>query len=133
MFNYRIIGLLKRELKEKLLSKTFIIMTLAIPALMILIIGLQALLFSYEGDTNTKIDIVTESPQLTSSFEKEFSELPFVKDGSYTLNFITKSKQEINNYIEERKKDLLNEKLTGIIFISDSSISDNYHKIKRVY
>ncbi len=123
MFNYRILGLLKRELREKLLSKTFIIMTIAIPALMILILGMQALLFSYEGDQNTKLELVTESSGLTQNFQTEFNQLSFVKDGKYSFNYLTKSKEEFDEYLNEKKPDILNEKLTGIIFISDSAKS----------
>ncbi|MFZ1289791.1 MAG: ABC transporter permease [Melioribacteraceae bacterium] len=121
MFNYRIIGLLKRELKEKLLSKTFIIMTLAIPAFMILVLGMQALLFSYDGDENTKLKLITESEELTQSFKSEFEELPFIKNNYYDFEYFTKSKNELTKYLEEKKSDLLDEKLSGIIFISDST------------
>lgn len=124
MYNFRILGLLKRELREKLLSKTFLILTFSIPLLMIVIFGVQALLFSYEGDANTKLEIITESPQLTESIKEEFSQLPFVKSGYYSFNFLTKSKKEMNDYLKEKKQDILDEKLTGIIFISDSARSD---------
>ncbi|MBK7104615.1 MAG: ABC transporter permease [Ignavibacteriae bacterium] len=123
MFNYRIIGLLKRELKEKLLSKTFIIMTLAIPAFMILIMGMQALLFSYDGDENTKLELITESQELTQNFKSDFEELPFIKNNYYDFEYSTKSKNELRKYLEEKKSDLLDEKLSAIIFISDSSKS----------
>lgn len=121
MFNYRIIGLLKRELQEKLLSKAFIIMTLSIPFLMILIIGLQALLFSYDGDENTKLELITENDSLTQNFKSEFEELPFIKNNYYSFEYLTKSEVELQDYLEQRKNDLLDEKLSGIIFISDST------------
>jgi ABC-2 type transport system permease protein len=121
MFNYRIIGLLRRELKEKLLSKAFIGMTLAIPALMILILGMQMFLFSYEGDENTKLELITESQNLTNSFKNEFQEIPFIKNNYYQFEYLTKSKGELKKYLEEKKTDLLDEKLAAIIFISDSA------------
>lgn len=121
MFNYRIIGLLKRELREKLLSKAFIAMTLAIPALMILILGIQMFLFSFDGDENTKLELVTESQELTQSFKSEFEELPFIKNKYYSFEYSTKSKKELKKYLEEKKSDLLDEKLAAIIFVSDSA------------
>jgi ABC-2 type transport system permease protein len=121
MFNYRIIGLLKRELQEKLLSKAFIIMTISIPLLMILIFGMQALIFSYSGDENTKLELITESSELTESFKSEFEELPFIKNNYYSFEYLTKSKQELKNYLEEKRAELVDERLTGIIFISDSA------------
>lgn len=123
MFNYRTIGLLKRELQEKLLSKAFIIMTLSIPLLMVVIFGMQALIFSYDGDENTKLELITESTQLTESFQLEFEQLPFIKNNYYSFEYLTKSKNELNSYLEEKRTDLVDEKLTGIIFVSDSAKS----------
>lgn len=121
MFNYRMIGLLKRELNEKLLSKTFLIMTLSLPLLMFVIIGVQTLLFSYEGDENTKLELITESEQLTESFKKELEELPFIKNNYYSFEYKTISEENLNSYLEEKKPDILNETLSGIIYVSDSA------------
>lgn len=123
MFNYRIIGILKRELQEKLLSKAFIIMTISIPLLMLVFIGLQTLIFSYDGDKNTKLELITESDSLTQSFKEEFEQLPFVKNNYYSFKYLTKSNTELKDYLEERKNDLIDEKLSGIIFISDSTLT----------
>lgn len=121
MFNYRIIGLLKRELREKLLSKTFIIMTIAIPALMLIFIGMQTILMSYEGDENSNFDLITDNFELTQNFEQEFSQLPFIKNGYYKLNYLTKSKDELKNYLEEKRNEIIDEKIMGIFYVSDSS------------
>lgn len=123
MFNYRIIGILKRELQEKLLSKAFIIMTISIPLLMLVFIGLQTLIFSYDGDKNTKLELITESDSLTQSFKEEFEQLPFVKNNYYSFKYLTKSNTELKDYLEERKNDLIDENLSGIIFISDSTLT----------
>lgn len=121
MFNYRIIGLLKRELQEKLLSKTFIIMTIAIPVLMFVLIGVQTLLMSYEGDENTKLELITESNNLTESFKTELDSLPFVKNGYYSFDYLTLSRAQLETYLMDKKQDLLDEKITGIFFVSDSA------------
>ncbi|MCP5063097.1 MAG: ABC transporter permease [Ignavibacteriae bacterium] len=124
MFNYRILGILKRELREKLLSKAFIIMTLALPAIMFVFIGFQTLLMSYEGDENTNIEIITESSQLTNNFKNDFSQLPFIKSGYYNLTYNTISKQSLTDHIDKKRKDLLDEKLTGIVFIPNTALED---------
>ena len=121
MFNYRLIGLIKRELQEKLLSKAFIAMTVAIPVLMFVIIGMQTLLLSYEGDENTKLELITESNELTNSFKTELEELPFIKNNYYSFEYNTITREGLSSYLEEKKEDMLNENLTGIIFISDSA------------
>jgi ABC-2 type transport system permease protein len=124
MFNYRLIGLIKRELQEKLLSKAFIGLTIAIPVLMFVLIGVQTLLMTYEGDENTKLELVTESLELTNSFKTELEELPFIKNGYYSFEYNTVTRDGLSSYLEEKKSDLLEEKITGIIFVSDSAKND---------
>ena len=62
MFNKRVLTLIKRELKEKILSKTFIFMTILMPLLMFGGIGIQMLLRGDEGKST--IAIVTETQLL---------------------------------------------------------------------
>ncbi len=123
MFNRRTLAIIKRELREKLFSKTFIIMTVLLPLFMIGILAFQTFLYSYEGDSNTNLIIAAESPSLTSEMETEFRALPFVESGYYKIQFVTLNKSELDNYINSRKADLLSEKLTGLIFIPDSAIT----------
>ncbi len=124
MFNYRVLGILKRELREKLLSKTFIIMTITLPVIMFVAIGFQTLIMSYEGDENTNIEIITESPQLTNSFEKELSQLAFIKNGYYKLSYNTIPKESLKEYIDKKRTDIVDEKLTGIVFVPNSALKD---------
>ena len=84
MLNYRIIAVIKRELREKLMSKAFIVMTLLMPVIMFGFIGLQALMVSFQGDKGTKIEIITETRDLTEECKESFNKLPFVEDGSWT-------------------------------------------------
>ena len=123
MFNRRTLAILKRELREKLFSKTFIIMTVLLPLFMIGILAFQTFLYSYEGDSNTNLIIAAESPSLTSEMEKEFRALPFVESGYYKIQFETIKKGELDDYINSRKSDLLSEKLTGLIYIPDSAVT----------
>ncbi len=123
MFNKRTMAIIKRELREKLFSKTFIIMTVLLPLFMIGILAFQTFLYSYEGDSNTSLIIVSESPSLSAEMEKEFRALPFVESGYYSVSFEIMRKSELDNYLNSRKSDLLSEKLTGLIFIPDSAVS----------
>jgi len=122
MFNYRLIGLLKRELQEKLLSKTFIIMTISIPVLMFIIFGVQTVIMSYDGDENTKLKLITESEKLTNNFKNELENLPFIQNGYYNFDYLTMPQIKLKEYLEKVKQEILDEKLTGVIFISDSSL-----------
>lgn len=66
MLNFRTLAIIKRELREKLLSKAFIIMTVMLPVLMFVFIGFQAWIMDYAGDSNTKIEIITETIDLSA-------------------------------------------------------------------
>lgn len=123
MFNYRILAILKRELKEKLFSKVFIITTLLIPGLMIFVTGIQVLLRSTESK-NLNFELITENPELIDKFKKEFLQSDFVAKRNHTFKFFSISKQKLNEYIQKKKKDILEEKITGIIFIPTSALKD---------
>jgi ABC-2 type transport system permease protein len=122
MFNRRTLAIIKRELREKLFSKTFIFMTVLLPVFMIGILAFQTFLYSYQGDSNTNLIIVTESLSLQSEMENEFGKLPFIKSGYYKISFDTMSMSELDNFIKTKKADLLSEKITGLIFIPDSAL-----------
>ncbi len=124
MFNYRAIAVIKRELREKLMSKAFILMTILLPVFMIGIIGFQTWIMSFEGDKNTKIEIITEDLSLTSKFESSFNELSFVKDTTYTVSFNTLSSAGLKEYIDSKKQLLIDEKLHGVIFIPDTALTN---------
>ncbi len=124
MLSYRILAVIKRELREKLMSKSFIFMTILMPVIMFLILGLQTLMVLYQGDKGTKIEIVTESAELTNACKKLFPGLDFVKDGSWGLSYNTLSAKELEQYVESRKADLLTNRLTGIIFIPQKAFKD---------
>ena len=68
MLNKKFVSVIKRELREKLMSKAFIISTLLLPVFMFGIIAVQSLLIAYEGDEGTTIEIVTDSEFLTGKF-----------------------------------------------------------------
>ena len=124
MLNYRIIAVIRRELREKLMSKAFIVMTLLLPVIIFVLIGFQALIAGFQGDKGTKIEIVTESSGLTEECKKSFTKLSFVEDKSWVLSYDTVSHEDIKEYIDSKKADLLSNKLTGIIFIPQKAFED---------
>ncbi len=126
MFNYRILAVIKRELREKLMSKAFIFMTLLMPVIMFAIMGFQALMVLYQGDKGTNIVIATESQDLTDACKKVFSDLDFIKNGTWTVSYKTLSADKLKSYIDSKKKELLSNKLTGIIFIPKKAFEDKH-------
>ena len=129
MFNYRVLAVVKRELKEKLLSKGFIISTLLIPVFLFGMLGFQTFMATYEGDDNTVIQVVTESNELGFYLEEEFSKRDFVKDGSYTFNFKVIPAEGFGDYLESQKDDIKSEKVSALVYIPDSALKDKKFKM----
>ncbi len=124
MLNNRVIAIIKRELREKLMSKAFIFMTLMVPLFMFGIMGFQALMVMYQGDRGTRIELVTESEPLTESLQDYLSKQEFVTDGTYIITFSTLFGQSIKEYVEDKKPDILAKKISGIIFIPSAALSN---------
>lgn len=123
MINYRVLAVVKRELKERLFSKTFIVMTLLIPGLIVFMVGIQALLYSTESK-NLKFELITENPDLISKFEDEFNQADFVTNKNYRFVYSSMTRDEFNQYLKRKREDITEEKLTGIIFIPSTAMKD---------
>jgi ABC-2 type transport system permease protein len=122
MFNYRVLAVIKRELKEKLMSKTFIFMTILLPLIMFGGIGIQLLL--QRDEAKSTIDLVTESPLLTESFQTELLSSDLMKDGKYTFTFYTMNRYDLKGFLDKKKQALLEGDLTGIVFVPESAMKD---------
>ena len=99
-------------------------MTLLMPVIMFAFIGLQTLMVSFQGDKGTKIEVITENPDLTVECRRVFNRLPFIEDGSWTITYNTVPGKDLKEYIESKKGELLSKKLTGIIFIPQKALED---------
>ncbi len=122
MLNQRVLAVIKRELKEKLLSKTFIVMTILMPLIMFGGIGIQMLLHGDEG--KSFVAVVSESQPLTESFQKELLSSSFMKEGNYTFSFYTQNREELKNFLDQNKKKLLEGTLTGVVYVPSSAMKD---------
>ena len=99
MFNFRVLAVIKRELMEKLFSKAFITMTLLVPGLIFVMLGIQALLYSSEKK-NLRIDIISESNELTTAFQNDLLNSDYAKSGKYIFSFQTMNKDELKKYLD---------------------------------
>ena len=124
MFNKRTLVIVKRELKTRLFSRSFIIMTLLIPIFLLGIIGFQTFLATYESDKDTKLIVVSESGEIIKLLAHDFGELPFIKKGYYSIAFDSLQKTTIHQFVNSKKGDLLSSKLTGIIYVPDSALTN---------
>lgn len=118
MLNRTVLTVIKRELKEKMMSKSFIIMTLLLPLLMFGLIGFQT--FLYQIKSSETIEIVSSVSEITQSLKQEFAE----NGNDYELNFNTITEKAFPEYLETRKKAITDKELTGILFIPESALED---------
>ena len=124
MFNRRMIAIVKRELRERLFSKSFILMTLLIPVFLFIVIGVQAFLMAVSGEEKSNIEIISENKELTNRIQNELSQLDFVKSGLYSITYRTMSEDSANEFIKSNKQDLLQNKITGIVVVPSSALQD---------
>lgn len=130
MFSKKTFSIIKRELREKLFSKTFIIMTLLIPVFMFIILGVQTFLFSFGNDENVNLVIVSSHEEIINNLKKEFSKNEFVKNGKFEINYKVSNSDSIASYISGYKNEILSDKLNGIIYIPVSALKNkkiNYY------
>ncbi|MEW6508443.1 MAG: ABC transporter permease [Bacteroidota bacterium] len=123
MLNNRIIAVFKREVKERVISKGFIIMTLLLPLFMFGIIGIQVLLMK-EGSTEFNVTVVAESIDLTNKLEYELRSSESVKEGNLNLLFSTMNKEDFKNFLTSKKQEILDEKITGVLYVPISALKD---------
>ncbi len=117
MKSAKIKAIIKRELKEKLFSKTFILMTVLIPGIYMLMIGIQAYMMSYDDDTQKQFMIVAENAEILSALEEQFSKENFDTEGSYHFEYKQLSQKKFENELKKLKPLLLDESITGVVFV----------------
>jgi ABC-2 type transport system permease protein len=123
MFNYRVIAVIKRELKEKLFSKAFIILTLMIPG-MIFIFGGVSVMLNLTESKGLKFELVVENPSILLDFQTEFSKADFVTKKNYVFGYSSLKRDEFRNFLNDKKQQIINDNLTGVFFIPDSAMNN---------
>lgn len=130
MFNKRMLSILKRELKDKILSRTFIVMTLLVPMFMIIIMALPTYLMTVDKDESFNITVISEDNSLTGKLKDEIDKIESVKLGKSKVEFLIRDENGLNEYIKENKEDILNEKIIGVVYLPKKSAED---KLLRFY
>jgi ABC-2 type transport system permease protein len=124
MFNRRTISVIKRELKNRLLSRTFILMTLLIPLFLFGILAFQTYVMTYEGNEKTNLVIIIENENLLQKVNTEFDSLSFVKNGQMSFQYKSMDRNRFTKYLDENKKSMLEDRISGVIFISNNSLKN---------
>ncbi len=124
MFNKRTMAIIKRELRERLFSKSFIIMTLLIPVFLFGILGIQTFLIHYSSDSGESLTIISANEQITSNVRNSLTQSEAVKDKNYKINYVTSDSAGLHAELDKAKNDLLNEKLSGLVFIPETALKN---------
>lgn len=117
MFNRRTLAIIKRELKSKLFSKTFIFMTVLVPVFMLGIMGIQYFIYALSEEQKSNIIIITDSDEIKNKIENELSRSEDLKSGLLKVNYEIVGNDNFDSRLKELKPDLLSEKITGVVFI----------------
>jgi len=121
MFNHRTLAIIKREIKTQVMSKSFIIMTILMPTIMFAFIGFQIFVQTFESKDKVNLVIVEETPSFNEELKARLDSADFVMDTLFTIDYRTMGRSEFDTYLDESKAELIDEKITGIVFIPDSA------------
>ena len=124
MFNRRTITIVKRELKAKLFSKTFIIMTLLVPVFIFGLFGIQIFIYSVSEEENPNLLIVSETENISRRLKNEFDEYSEVKSGNYRISYETLDTTAFAERLKSLKADLLSETLTGVVYVPEAALAN---------
>ncbi len=123
MFNKRTLAIIKRELKMKLFSKSFILMTLLVPLFMIGIFSVQYFVQSLSGEQRSDLIVISDSDEILNKVQNEIFQTGPFKSGDLTTRF---EKIELANFkskLNEIKPDILEQRITGVSFYSINIIT----------
>ena len=130
MFNKRTLSIIKRELRARLLAKSFLLTTVLIPVFLIGILAVQTFLVKYQGNEKYNLEIVSAKPEITDALNSEFQKNDDVKKGSLSLSFSTLDSAKFEDYLAEVKPQILNKKISGVVYIPSSAL---YNKDLQFY
>jgi ABC-2 type transport system permease protein len=122
MFNKRTLAVIKRELRNRLLSRTFILMTLLIPLFLFGILAFQTYVMTYEGNEKTNLMLVIEKESLLPRVNSELDSLSFIKNGQISIQYKSMDRNSFTKYLEENKRAILEDKISGVIYIPNNSL-----------
>ena len=122
MFNRRTLAIIKRELKMKLFSKSFILMTLLVPLFMIGIFSVQYFIQSMAGEERSDLIIVSDSDEILNSVQNEIFQTSSFKSGDLSARFERSELSDFDSKLNEIKPDIIAHRITGVVFIPSTSL-----------
>jgi ABC-2 type transport system permease protein len=122
MFNRRTLAVIKRELRAKLFSKTFILMTILVPIFMIGILSINIFIQSLSSEQKSNIVVISDTKEIQQKLEDELNKTDDVKSGILTISYELIENKDFDSRLKELKPDLVSEKITGLVFIPSNLI-----------
>jgi ABC-2 type transport system permease protein len=122
MLNRRTLAIVKREVKTKLFSKSFIFMTLLVPLFMLIIFSVQYFIHSMSGDERSDIVIISDSDEILNRVQNEIFLTDDFKNGGLTSRTEKIDLVSFEKKLDEIKPDLIAQRITGIVYIPSSSL-----------
>lgn len=122
MFNRRTLAIIKRELKMKLFSKSFILMTLLVPLFMIGIFSIQYFIQSMAGEERSDLIFVSDSDEILNSVQNEIFQTSSFKSGDLSARFERSELSDFDSKLNEIKPDIIAHRITGVVFIPSTSL-----------
>ncbi len=117
MFNNRTIAIIKRELKMKLFSRSFILMTFLVPLFMVGIFSIQILIHSLSEEQKSNIILVSDSDEINQKLQIEINKIDELKSGMLSVKYELIEDKRIDSKLKSLKSDLISGKITGLVFV----------------
>ncbi len=128
---HKILAIIKREYKEAVYKKSFIILTLLMPVLMIGFTIVPGLLMTLKTQKQLTIHIIDQSGKIFSDLQKSLA-TDTLKTGKprYVLTFVPTNAHNLSTVLKKEKKLIASKKLDALLFIPadlDSSLQVRFY------
>lgn len=122
MLNRRTLAIVKREVKTKLFSKSFIFMTLLVPFFMLIIFSVQYFIQSMSGDARSDIILISDSDEILNKVQSEIFLTDDFKNGGLTSQTEKVDLASFEKKLEKIKPNLIAQRVTGVVYIPSSAL-----------
>jgi ABC-2 type transport system permease protein len=122
MLNRRTLTIIKRELKMKLFSKSFILMTLLVPLFMIMIFSIQYFVQTMSGEQRADLILISDSDEILKKVQDEIFQTSDFKSGNLSARIEKIELSLFRNKLDGYKSDLIAQRVTGIVFVPSSAL-----------
>jgi ABC-2 type transport system permease protein len=122
MLNRRTLTIIKRELRMKLFSKSFILMTLLVPLFMIMIFSIQYFVQTMSGEQRADLILISDSDEILKKVQDEIFQTSDFKSGNLSARIEKIELSLFRNKLDGYKSDLIAQRVTGIVFVPSSAL-----------